>query len=85
MQYRSIETGRAVDGLRVVKSGLAAGDVVIVNGLQRVRPGVTVAATRVDAAEPAAELRFALAQSNDFPIATDEAAAAVRNDVTVAD
>jgi len=36
-----------IDGLRVVTSGLAPNDVVIVNGLQRVRPGVTVAATQV--------------------------------------
>lgn len=47
VQYRSVETGRVADGLRVVTNGLAAGDVVIVNGLQRVRPGVTVAETRV--------------------------------------
>jgi membrane fusion protein, multidrug efflux system len=47
VQYRSIETGRLVEGLRVVTSGLAAGDVVVVNGLQRVRPGATVAETRV--------------------------------------
>jgi membrane fusion protein, multidrug efflux system len=47
VQYRGIETGRLVDGLRVVENGLAAGDVVVVNGLQRVRPGVNVAQTRV--------------------------------------
>ncbi|HET7132550.1 MAG TPA: efflux RND transporter periplasmic adaptor subunit, partial [Gammaproteobacteria bacterium] len=47
VQYRPIETGRSLAGLRVVKSGLDAGDVVIVNGLQRVRPGITVAPTRV--------------------------------------
>jgi len=47
VQYRPVETGRLVDGLRVVESGLVAGDVVIVNGLQRVRPGATVAETRV--------------------------------------
>jgi multidrug efflux system membrane fusion protein len=47
VQYRPVETGRLVDGLRVVDNGLAAGDVVIVNGLQRVRPGVTVGQTRV--------------------------------------
>jgi multidrug efflux system membrane fusion protein len=47
VQYRPVETGRLVDGLRVVENGLAAGDVVIVNGLQRVRPGVTVGQTRV--------------------------------------
>jgi membrane fusion protein, multidrug efflux system len=47
VQYRPVETGRLVEGLRIVESGLAAGDVVIVNGLQRVRPGVSVAQTRV--------------------------------------
>jgi len=47
VQYRAVEIGRVVDGLRVVTSGLSSGDVVIVNGLQRVRPGVTVAATKV--------------------------------------
>ena len=47
VQYRSVETGRAVEGLRIVTNGLTAGDVVVVNGLQRVRPGATVAETRV--------------------------------------
>jgi multidrug efflux system membrane fusion protein len=47
VQYRPVELGRLVEGLRVVTDGLAAGDVVIVNGLQRVRPGVTVGQTRV--------------------------------------
>jgi hypothetical protein len=47
VQYRPVETGRLVGGLRVVTNGLEAGDVVVVNGLQRVRPGVTVGETRV--------------------------------------
>jgi membrane fusion protein, multidrug efflux system len=47
VQYRPVETGRQIDGLRVVTRGLAPNEVVIVNGLQRVRPGVTVAATQV--------------------------------------
>jgi multidrug efflux system membrane fusion protein len=47
VQYRAVETGRLVEGLRVVRNGLAPGDVIIVNGLQRVRPGVTVGQTRV--------------------------------------
>ena len=32
--------GPVVDGLRVVRKGLTAGELVVVNGLQRVRPGV---------------------------------------------
>ncbi len=36
-----------VDGLRVVRKGLTAGELVVVNGLQRVRPGAQVNATIV--------------------------------------
>ncbi|MBB3342586.1 efflux RND transporter periplasmic adaptor subunit [Luteimonas sp. RC10] len=43
-QRRDIVPGRMVDGLRVVESGLAAGDRVIVNGVQKVfMPGMPVA------------------------------------------
>jgi len=42
VQYRSVTLGPIVDGLRVVRTGLEAGDSVVVNGLQRVRPGVQV-------------------------------------------
>ncbi len=37
--YREISLGANVDGLRIVTSGLKAHDRVVVNGLQRVRPG----------------------------------------------
>jgi membrane fusion protein, multidrug efflux system len=39
-EFRAITLGRAVDGLRVVNSGLSAGERIVVNGLQRLRPGV---------------------------------------------
>ena len=42
IQYRTVTLGPIVDGLRVVRSGLEAGEPVVVNGLQRVRPGVQV-------------------------------------------
>ncbi|HEX8777613.1 MAG TPA: efflux RND transporter periplasmic adaptor subunit, partial [Rhodanobacter sp.] len=42
VQYRKVTTGALYHGLRVVDSGLAPGDVVVVNGLQRVRPGAEV-------------------------------------------
>ena len=47
VEQRFIELGPDVDGLRVIRSGLGAGDTVVVNGLQRVRPGQAVAAARV--------------------------------------
>ncbi len=43
LAYRPVEIGRlADDGLRVVRSGVAEGDKVVVNGLMRVRPGMKV-------------------------------------------
>jgi multidrug efflux system membrane fusion protein len=41
--YREVALGASVEGLRVVTSGLSAGERIIVNGLQRVRPGAVVA------------------------------------------
>ena len=50
---RPVTLGPIVEGLRVVRSGLAAGDTVVVNGLQRVRPGVHVQVQQAAAAAPA--------------------------------
>lgn len=41
--YREVTLGASVDGLRVVTSGLNPGERIILNGLQRIRPGVQVA------------------------------------------
>jgi RND family efflux transporter MFP subunit len=41
-EYRPIKLGSSQNGLRVVESGIQADDKVIVNGLLRVRPGMTV-------------------------------------------
>jgi RND family efflux transporter MFP subunit len=40
--YQSVELGPAIDGKRVVRAGLEGTEAVVVNGLQRVRPGMTV-------------------------------------------
>jgi len=42
-QYREVTLGANVDGLRIVTSGLKPGERIVVNGLQRVRPGALVA------------------------------------------
>ncbi len=41
--YREVTLGPSVGRLRVVTSGLEAGERIVVNGLQRVRPGARVA------------------------------------------
>lgn len=43
VEYREISLGGKADGLRIVTSGLQAEDKVVVNGLQRIRPGSLVA------------------------------------------
>jgi multidrug efflux system membrane fusion protein len=40
--YREVTLGVFVDGLRMVTNGLTAGERIVVNGLQRVRPGALV-------------------------------------------
>lgn len=47
IEQRFVELGPDVDGLRVIRQGLSAGDTVVVNGLQRARPGQAVSASRV--------------------------------------
>ncbi|MGI4812301.1 MAG: efflux RND transporter periplasmic adaptor subunit [Janthinobacterium lividum] len=45
--YREVTLGDLHDGLRVVSKGLAPGDRIVVNGLQRVRPGDRVSPNMV--------------------------------------
>ena len=52
-QYRPVEIGPLVDGLRVIRKGVAAEDWVVVAGLQRARPGITVDAQRDTISLPA--------------------------------
>jgi multidrug efflux system membrane fusion protein len=42
-KWREVKLGGTVDGQRIVAAGLKAGERIVVNGLQRVRPGVLLA------------------------------------------
>lgn len=46
--YREVTLGASVNGLRVVKEGLRANERIVVNGLQRIRPGALVAPQPVE-------------------------------------
>jgi membrane fusion protein, multidrug efflux system len=67
-RLRHITTGQLADGLRVVKSGLQPDDVVIINGIIKVRPDSSVKP------QPAAMEQFS---SNDFamPLTSAKASA----------
>jgi membrane fusion protein (multidrug efflux system) len=64
--FKSVKVGPRVDSLWVIEEGLKPGETVVVEGLQRVREGMTVTTKPVaampgspDAAEPAAETKAA--------------------------
>jgi membrane fusion protein, multidrug efflux system len=48
IESRTVTLGPIIDGLRVVRQGLTAGELVVVNGLQRVRPGAQADASVTD-------------------------------------
>lgn len=51
VNYRAIDLGPKLQGLRIVRNGLGEGDRIVVNGLQRVRPGMAVQAQDVPMAD----------------------------------
>jgi membrane fusion protein, multidrug efflux system len=62
IEYRLVELGPEINGLRVVTQGLVPNELVVVNGLQHVRPGQSVAATRVAMSDSAGGLTQVAAQ-----------------------
>jgi len=48
VDYRPVQVGRLIGGLRIVESGLKPGEQIVINGLQRARPGTKVAPTLAD-------------------------------------
>jgi multidrug efflux system membrane fusion protein len=62
--YREVTLGAFVDGLRMVTKGLTAGERIVVNGLQRIRPGAPLSpklvsmtgAERAQASPPAGDV-----------------------------
>jgi membrane fusion protein, multidrug efflux system len=68
--YRPVQLGASVDGNRVVISGLNAGDKVVVDGIQHIRPDAAVdAKEEAVSAPPAAEPAFIKDTTKDAPAA----------------
>ena len=44
--YQPVQLGPLVDGKRIIRSGVQAGEEIVVNGLERVRPGMPVTAEK---------------------------------------
>jgi len=66
-EYREVKLGPVVDGLRVVREGLKPGERIVINGLQRVKPGAPIKAETVPmlaTVPPAKDAKVALATSS---------------------
>jgi RND family efflux transporter MFP subunit len=53
VEYRPVKLGLTTEGMRVVEKGVTADDMIVVNGLQRARPGIKVD-PQVEGAAPVA-------------------------------
>jgi membrane fusion protein, multidrug efflux system len=69
LEYREVTLGAAVGGLRLVKEGLRSGDVIVVNGHWRARPGMKVAPKRVAMSLEAQDLKNIEAQRRPAKVA----------------
>lgn len=47
VEYRPVSLGKRIADLRVVKTGLKEGDIIIIEGIQRARPGTPVTPTEI--------------------------------------
>ncbi len=63
LEYRPVKLGPMTEGLRVVRDGLRSGDIIVVSGLQRVRPGAAVTPRKVSMASQANALGDASTRS----------------------
>jgi len=63
LTYRPVKLGPMAEGLRVVRDGLHEGDVIVVSGLQRVRPGAAVTPRRVSMGSQPSSSRDSSTQS----------------------
>ncbi len=71
VEQRSVKTGQLIDGMRVIEEGLTAGDRVVVDGLQRARPGRKVAPENIDMATLTVSARI---EAEKTPVTSQPAA-----------
>ncbi len=75
-QPREVQLGALMDGMRVITQGLKAGELVVVDGLQRVRPGAPVTPIKLDTDERGMPLAAPAPGAASAPAAPASAASA---------
>lgn len=66
VEVRRVKTGASQDGFTIIEDGLAAGEWIVTNGLQRARPGSTV---NPDRQPPPSGMRTAQSRDSTTPTA----------------
>ena len=76
LQIRPVALGNTFAGLRIVKSGLKEGDTILINGLQKFRPGTTVTPNKQAMAsdDVLKQIKALQAQTNSSVVPTDPTA-----------
>jgi multidrug efflux system membrane fusion protein len=54
--YQSVVLGPVIGDMRIIRSGVSGGEQIVINGMQRVRPGMAVKAEQAVASKPDARL-----------------------------
>ena len=80
VEYRAVKLGDKVGSMRIITSGLNANDTIVVDGLQRVRPGAQVAANEVPMGD-----EDALANLSNWQARVDNASQVAQNMAQVED
>ncbi|HVK95482.1 MAG TPA: efflux RND transporter periplasmic adaptor subunit [Noviherbaspirillum sp.] len=70
-EYRAVKLGPVIDGLRVVRDGVKPGEKIVVNGLQRVRPGAPVTAQLVPMDADPSQLQAPKVEAKDVKKGND--------------
>ena len=78
LDNRAVRLGPVIDGLRVVRTGLKPGEQIVVNGLQRVRPGAPITPTVVKMESPAAAAAAARTGAPDVASTTSTSGSSTR-------
>ena len=80
VEYRAVKLGDKVGSMRIITRGLNANDTIVVDGLQRVRPGAQVAANEVPMGD-----EDALAKLSSWQQRVDNASQVTQNMAQVED
>lgn len=80
--YRSVQLGPVLEGRRIIRSGVEAGEKIVVNGLARVRPGMAVTPQEAVAQAPKPNVQAPNSETGTSTMQKGETAEVVQPQIT---